>query len=75
MEEPRWPVTHGEGSRRKPELASHGVLTGEREREEEDDPVGEEAHQSATQAQAARAGAFSGLSQTHSTRAAHVSLN
>ena len=41
--------------------------------EEEDEPVGEEAHQAATQAQAARVGAFSGLSRTHSTRAAHAS--
>ena len=41
--------------------------------EEEDDPVGEEAHQSATQAQAARVGALSWLSPTHSTRAAHAS--
>ena len=42
MEEPRWPVTHEESSRRKPELASHGALTGEREREEivERDEVG-----------------------------------
>ena len=50
------------------------ALSREREREEEDDPVGEEAHQSATAARVARAGALSGV-EPNPFNASHTILN
>ena len=59
MDEPRWTVTHRRRLQAELQLRGNGEGTRGRGREEEDDPVGKEAHQPATQAQAARVGTLS----------------